>query len=76
MTLHLAPELEERLENLAIVSKRTPDELAGEAVSNYLSYVENLAAEVREGEDSAERDGWLTHEEVFKRLDERLRKTA
>jgi len=34
------------------------------------------AADLREGEESAEREGWLTNEEVFERLSRRLRKTA
>jgi hypothetical protein len=38
--------------------------------------MEGLMADLREGEESAERDGWLTQEEVFERLNHRLRKTA
>jgi predicted transcriptional regulator len=76
MTLHLTPALEQRLEHLAAQSNSTPDELAQEAISGYLAHIEALNAEVREGEESAEKDGWLTHEEVFERLHKRLHKTA
>jgi len=76
MTLHLAPELEQKLQYLAAQTERTPDELAQEAVENYLKRIEALATAVREGEESAEREGWLTHDEVFDRLNKRLLKTA
>jgi predicted transcriptional regulator len=76
MTLHLTPAQEQRLQQLAAESHRTPDELAQEAVDSYLNHLETLAAEVQEGEASAERDGWLTHEEVFERLHKRIQKAA
>ena len=76
MTLHLTPAVEQRLEHLAAEVHRTPDELAEEAIDGYLKHIEVLTAEVREGHDSAERDGWLTHEEVFHRLRNRLQKSA
>ena len=76
MDVHLTPAQEQRLEQLAVQSNRTPDELAREALDGYLTHIESLAAAVREGEESAERDGWLTHEEVFERLNKRLQKTA
>jgi predicted transcriptional regulator len=76
MALHLAPELEEKLQHFASQAERTPDDLAQEAVESYLKYLEALAADVREGEESAEGDGWLSHEEVFERLNKRLLKTA
>jgi len=76
MTVHLTPELEQRLQRrLPPLSSRAED-VAQEAVHSYLNHIEELAAAVREGEESAEREGWLTHEEVFERLNERLLKTA
>ena len=76
MTLHLTPALAQKLQHFASQTERTPDDLAQEAVDGYLSYLETLAAEVRDGEESAEREGWLTHDEVFERLNKRLLKTA
>jgi hypothetical protein len=49
----------------------TPDDLAQEAFDSSLKQIESLTAAVREGEASAERDGWRTYEEIFKRLRER-----
>ena len=76
MAVHLAPELEQKLRHLAAKTERTTDELAQEAVDSYLRHVESLTAAVREGEESAKREGWLSHEEVFERLNKRLLKTA
>jgi predicted transcriptional regulator len=76
MDVHLTPAQEQKLQHLAAEMHRTPDELAQEALDGYLKHVEALTADVRVGEESAERDGWLTHEEVFARLNKRLLKTA
>jgi predicted transcriptional regulator len=76
MTVHLTAAQEQRLEHLAAQSERSSDELAQEAIDKFLEYKEGLIAAVREGEESAEREGWLSHEEVFERLDKRLHKTA
>jgi predicted transcriptional regulator len=71
MPLHLTPELEQRLAQLAARSGRSPDAIAQEALEEYATHIETLIADVREGEESAEREGWLTHEEVFERLQKR-----
>jgi predicted transcriptional regulator len=76
MTVHLTAAQEQRLEHLAAQSERSSDELAQEAIDKFLDHKESLIAEVREGEESAEREGWLSHEEVFERLNKRLHKTA
>jgi predicted transcriptional regulator len=76
MTVQLTTAQEQRLESIAAASNRTTDELAQEALDAYLQHIELLTAAVREGEDSAEREGWLTNDEVFGRLHERIRKTA
>ena len=76
MVIHLTPALEQRLEHLAAEVHRTPDELAQEALDSYLAHVEALSAEIREGEESADREGWLSNEEVFARIKQRLLKTA
>jgi predicted transcriptional regulator len=76
MAISLTPALEQRLEHLAAEIHRTPDELAQEALDSYMHHIEGLTASVREGEQSAEREGWLSHEEVFARLNKRLREIA
>ncbi|CAN5772832.1 hypothetical protein BH10ACI4_BH10ACI4_22900 [soil metagenome] len=62
--------------HLAAQTDRTPDQIAQQAVDGYLQHIEILTAEAREGEESADKDGWLTHEEVFARINQRLHKTS
>ena len=76
MTLELPPALEQRLEHLATQGGRTPAELAQEAIDLYLQHVELLTTEVREAEEKADREGWLTSEEVLQRIQTRFQKTA
>jgi len=76
MTVNLTPALEHDLEQLAIECNSTPTALAQQAVEEYVQHMKQLTAEVHEGEESAEREGWIPHEEVFDQLRKRLRKTA
>ena len=76
MTIDLTPAQEQRLGQIAADTNQTPEKLAAEALSRFLRYIEDLAADVREGEESAEREGWLSNDEVFERLNRRLLKTA
>lgn len=76
MSIQLSPVLEERLEHLAAVTNQTAEEVAKEAIEAYLKRIDMLTAAVNEAEATADRDGWLTHEEVFERLDKRLLKSA
>ena len=74
MTIQLTPAQEQSLQHFAQVTGRPISELVEEVISGYLDEIEMRTAEVREAEQSAERDGWLTTDEVFARLN--LRKTA
>jgi predicted transcriptional regulator len=76
MTLQLTPALEQRLENLASQEGRPAAELAQEAIGLYLQHLEMLSAEVREAEEEADREGWLTSEQVLERIKHRFLKTA
>lgn len=76
MIVQLTAVLELKLVQLAAEADRTPDQVAHDALDQYLSHVEALTAAAREGEESAEREGWLTTDEVFESLNNRLMKTA
>jgi predicted transcriptional regulator len=76
MAVQLKPEQEERLQQLAAERGVTLEQVLSEVLDGYLNHMEGLMADLRGGEESAERDGWLTQEEVFERLNHRLRKTA
>ena len=73
MTLQLTSELEQRLAQVAEQTHRSTDELAQEAIDRFLTYREGLIAAVREADESAERDGVLTSEEVLARITARYR---
>ncbi len=70
MTVHLAPEIEQKLQHLAAQSERTPDELAQEAVQNYIQYREHFVTAVREGLAAADRGELHDHDDVMSMMDE------
>jgi predicted transcriptional regulator len=70
MTVHLAPELEQKLQHFAAQAERTPDELAREAVENYIHYKERYVAAVHEGIAAADRGELHDHDEVMAMMDE------
>ena len=72
MALHLTPALQERLEHLASEAHRSPDDLAQEVMENYLTEQEDLRAALHEAEDQIDRGEFLTHEEVFARINKLL----
>jgi hypothetical protein len=72
MAVQLKPEQEQRLREAALRLGVTPEEM----MDRFFDHLDGLAVELREGEESAEREGWLTNEEVFERLNRRLVKTA
>ena len=75
MTLQLTPALEQSLEHLAAQRGSTPAELAQEVIDGYLQHVAILTREVREAEEEADRNGWLTSEEVLARIEQRFGKS-
>jgi predicted transcriptional regulator len=68
--------LQEQLEKLAFECESTPSELAQRAIEDYVAYTRQLATELREAEEEAEREGWVPQEEVFAQLFADLRKSA
>jgi predicted transcriptional regulator len=76
MAVQLRPEQEERLRQIATERGVPVEQVLAEVLDDYLDHIQGLMAELREGEESAEREGWLTNEEVFERLNRRLAKTA
>jgi predicted transcriptional regulator len=73
MEVHLSPEQEHQLSQLAIRQGRDADVLAQEAISQYLEEEARFNEAVKLGEEDLDRGEYLTHEEVGKRLDRLLR---
>jgi predicted transcriptional regulator len=76
MAVHLKPEQEERLKQMAAERGVPVEQVFAELLDRIFDRVDGLAADLREGEESAEREGWLTQEEVFEGLRHRPAKTA
>lgn len=70
MEVHLTPEQQHRLSELATHKGRDADVLAQEAISRYLEEEARFVEAVRLGEAALDRGDYLTHEEVGKRLEQ------
>jgi predicted transcriptional regulator len=73
MAVHLTPAQEQRLAHLAAQTEQTPDELAQQAVENFLTYQEAFLAAVKDGDDDFARGDVLEHEEVVAQIQELLK---
>jgi predicted transcriptional regulator len=64
--------LAERLDRVAATSGRRAEIIVREALEKQLDYEEWFAKAVQEGFESADREGWLSHEESKNRLKARI----
>jgi predicted transcriptional regulator len=69
MELHLTPEQERELSELASRKGRRANELAQEVIGFYLEHEARFIEAVRRGLASAERGDLLEHEEVLTRIE-------
>jgi predicted transcriptional regulator len=69
MEVHLTPEQQHQLAELASHRGRDADAIAQEAISRYLAEESRFTEAVNLGEAAWERGEYLTHEQVGKRLD-------
>jgi predicted transcriptional regulator len=69
MEVHLTPEQQHQLAELATQRGRDADTLAQEAISRYLAEEARFIEAVKLGEEALQRGEYLTHEQVGKRLD-------
>jgi predicted transcriptional regulator len=68
MEVHLTPEQQQLLAELASHRGRAADALAQEAISRYLAEEARFMKAVKLGEEALERGEYLTHEQVGERL--------
>ena len=68
MEVHLTPEKEARLQQLATLTGRETAQVVEEAVDRLLEYDAHFIREVEKGLAQIERGEVLSHEEVGKRL--------
>jgi predicted transcriptional regulator len=69
MEVHLTPEQQHQLAELATHRGHDANSLAQEAISRYLAEEARFVEAVKLGEAALERGEYLTHEQVGKRLD-------
>jgi predicted transcriptional regulator len=73
MEVHLTPEQERQLSELAIDRGANADALAQQVISSYLDEQARFAEAVKLGEEALERGEYLTHDEVGERLERLFR---
>ena len=71
--IHLSPEKEARLHQLATRTGRDAAQVVEEAVDNMLEYEQRFISAVEEGRASARRGDLLEHDEVVERIERMLR---
>jgi predicted transcriptional regulator len=69
MQVHLTPEQEARLAELAARDGRSPDQLMQEALDRFFEADADFVEAVTKGLASLDRGGGLTHEEVGRRIE-------
>jgi predicted transcriptional regulator len=69
MEIHLTPEQEAELRELAIRKGRNADELAQEVLGFYLEHEARFIEAIKLGMDSLDRGESISHEEVGARID-------
>jgi predicted transcriptional regulator len=73
MEVHLTPEQQHRLSELASQRGSDADALAREAISRYLEEEARFIEAMKRGEEALARGEYLTHEQVEKSLERRIR---
>jgi predicted transcriptional regulator len=73
MEVHLNPEQEARLNQLATRIGKKPAQVLGDAVNRILEYDERFIAAVEEGRSAARRGDLLEHDEVVTRIEQMFR---
>ena len=73
MEVHLSPDKQARLQEIANRVGKNTEQMVEEAVDRMLEYDERFVAAVEEGRSSARRGELLEHDEVVERIDKLLR---
>ena len=71
MTIELAPEAEAALDRMVVITGRSRDELAGEAMQRHAAWYEFEARKIAESKAAADRGEVIDHDELFDRLERR-----
>ena len=69
MTIQLAPEAEAALDRIVAISGRTREQVVGEAMQSYATWLEYEAQKIKESIEAADRGELIDHDELFDRLE-------
>ena len=72
MTIRLDPDLERKLENLAVVTERSKSYLAAQAIADYVKVQEWQVSEIRQALIEADAEDFVSHENVVKQWEAKL----
>jgi predicted transcriptional regulator len=75
MDVHLAPELETKLSQMAANQRRPAEALVAEAVERFVDHEEWFLKEVDKGLAAADRGEYVDHDEVRRGIDRRFPRT-
>lgn len=73
MEVHFSPETETRLREAATQQGRDASQMIEEAVNRMLSYEADFIRAVQQGRDAAAKGDLIDHDEVVRRIEQRLR---
>lgn len=73
MEVHLSPDKQARLQEIATRVRKNAEEMVEEAVDRMLEYDERFVAAVEEGRESARRGELVEHDDVVERIEKVLR---
>jgi predicted transcriptional regulator len=73
MAVQIRPEQEQRLQQLAAQSGLSADEYLQREVDSILEYQEDMARTVKRGDEDIAAGRFVSNEQVFARIQERLR---
>ncbi len=73
MEVHLSPDKQARLQEIATRVGKNAEQMVEEAVDRMLEYDERFVAAVEEGRVSARRGEFLEHDDVVERIEKIMR---
>lgn len=73
MEIHFKPELEDKLNRIAVQSGRQPDQIVEELVETYVGHDQWIRQEVEKGLAQLDNGEFLEHDEVMAQIDRMFR---
>lgn len=72
VTVRVSSQLRDRLETLALETKRSKSFLANEAIERYVESEEEIVASIKQAMKEMDEGKWHSHEDVMREIDEMI----